>query len=77
MKTGISVNARTKLRLLSTKIDVLVDRPRLKSSLEIGLGAQSRRSEPIGVARAACFERLAGVFARRVVSLTKCPVSQS
>ena len=25
--------------------------------------AQSRRSEPFGVARAACFEQLAGVFA--------------
>ena len=30
MKTGISVDARTKLRLLSTKIVILVDRPRLK-----------------------------------------------
>jgi hypothetical protein len=27
------------------------------------LPAQSRRSEPFGVARAACFEQLAGVFA--------------
>ena len=26
---------------------------------------QSRRNEPLGVARAACFERLAGVFAKR------------
>ena len=29
------------------------------------LPAQSRRSEPFGVARAACFERLADVFAKR------------
>ena len=37
---------------LSTKCRVFVDR-----------AAQSRRSEPFGVARAACFEQLAGVFA--------------
>ena len=36
-----------------------------------------QRSEPFGVARAACFERLAGVFASRAASLTKSPVSQS
>ena len=36
-----------------------------------------QRSEPFGVARVACFERLAGIFASRVFSLTKCPVSQS
>ena len=30
----------------------------------------SRRSEPLGVARAACFERLAGVFAKRDVRAT-------
>ena len=41
-----------KWRLLSTKRAVSVDRM-----------AQSMRSEPIGVARAACFEELAGVFA--------------
>ena len=33
-----------------------------------------QRSEPFG---AACFERLAGVFASRVASLAKSPVSQS
>ena len=36
-----------------------------------------QRSEPFGVARAACFERLAGTFASRGASLTKFPVSQS
>lgn len=36
-----------------------------------------QRSEPFGVARAACFKRLAGVFASRVAPLTKSPVSQS
>ena len=36
-----------------------------------------QRSEPFGVARAACFERLAGVFASRVASLATSPVSQS
>ena len=32
------------------------------------LPAQSRRSEPFGRARAACFERLAGVYASRVAA---------
>ena len=36
-----------------------------------------QRSEPFGAARAACFERLAGIFASRVASLAKSPVSQS
>ena len=36
-----------------------------------------QRSEPFGAARAACFERLAGIFASRVASLAMSPVSQS
>ena len=36
-----------------------------------------QRSAPFGVARVACFERLASVFASRVASLPKSPVSQS
>ena len=46
-------------------------------SVEIRLGAQSRQSEPFGVARAVCFERLAGVFASRVDSPAMSPISQS
>ena len=46
------MNRTKKWRLLSTKRAVSVDRM-----------AQSMRSEPFGVARAACFEELAGVFA--------------
>ena len=42
-----------------------MDRHRLRWSIDKGTGAQSRHSEPLGVARAACFERLAGVFASR------------
>ena len=36
-----------------------------------------QRSEPFDVARAVCFERLAGVFASRVDSLAMSPISQS
>ena len=52
-----------------------MDRYRLRWSIDKGTGAQSRHSEPLGVARAACFERLASVFASRVASQTKSPVS--
>ena len=42
----------------------------LTSDIDFAVVALSRRSEPLGVARAACFERLAGVFAKRDVRAT-------
>ena len=36
--------------------------------------ARGRRSKPLGVACAACLERLAGVFASRGASTSRCPL---
>ena len=83
IKTGISVDARTRLWHLSTKCAVWVDTTvslrflplkrvslmdRTQQMREFGdlAWGTKQRSEPFDVARAACFERLAGVFASRV-----------